>query len=235
MKIYDVLQGSDEWVALRLGVPTASQFHRIFTPGGKASGVATSEKYMHELLAERMTGEDATNFRSEWMERGSTLEADAIAFYQLQRDCETTPVGFMVNDAGTIGASPDQLVDDDGQMEIKCPKPGVHVGYLLQAGETYETYKVQIQGQLWISGRKYCDVVSYHPTMPMALFRINRDDDYIFKMAPEIEKFSAKLEAKAAELEALGWMEAGRVRAATPKFSAETDLAFQMWNQGRSN
>lgn len=235
MKIINCIQGSPEWIAARLGIPTASQFDRLFTPGGKPSGVKTSEKYMHELLAERMTGQDATDFQSEWMARGSTLEKDAVAFYQLQRDMETKPVGFMTNDAGTIGASPDQLVEEEGQMEIKCPKPGVHVGYLLQAGETYETYKVQVQGQLWISGRQWCDVVSYNPIMPMALFRINRDESFILAMAPVIEAFSAKLELKSKELADIGWMDAAKAKNAEPAFSKETDLAYVAWSKGQSN
>lgn len=234
MKIHQVKQGSPEWDALRLGIPTGSQFDRLVTPGKKASGEKTSEKYMFELLSERMTGMDATNFQSKWMERGQTMEIDAVRFYELQRGMDSEPVGFITNDAQTIGVSPDRFVETAGLMEIKCPSPGVHVSYLLGSGSPYEEYRVQIQGQLWLSGRQWCDVVSYNPLMPMALVRIPRDQAFIDVMEPLIEAFSAKLEAKAQELAEKGWLSADRAKP-EPAFSKETDLAYQAWAEGRSN
>ncbi len=216
MKTFHVIQGSPEWIALRIGIPTGSSFERIVTPGGKASGEKTREKYMNELLAERITGMDAGDFQSKWMERGKTMESEAVQFY-----------------AETIGASPDRLVGDVGLMEIKCPSPGIHVGYLLKSGSAYEEYRVQVQGQLWISGREWCDMVSYSPFMPMALTRIPRDEAFIKIMAPLIEEFSEKLEMKATELEKLGWLGKDQVKA--PVFSKETDLAHAAWMAGQSN
>lgn len=233
MKTFHVVQGSPEWIALRLGIPTGSSFERIVTPGGKASGEKTREKYMNELLAERITGMDAGDFQSKWMERGKTMESEAVQFYELQREMDTAPIGFMMNDAETIGASPDRLVGDVGLMEIKCPSPGIHVGYLLKSGSAYEEYRVQVQGQLWISGREWCDMVSYSPFMPMALTRIPRDEGFIKIMAPLIEEFSEKLEMKATELERLGWLGKDQVKA--PVFSKETDLAYAAWMAGQSN
>ncbi len=228
MKTYHVVQGSPEWEALRLGIPTGSQFDRIVTPGGKASGAKTQEKYMFELLAERMMGMPANDFQSKWMERGQTMEKEAVEFYELQRDMDSKPVGFMTNDAGTIGASPDRLVADEGQMEIKCPSPGVHVSYLLGSGSPYEEYRVQVQGQLWISGRQWCDVVSYNPLMPMALVRIPRDEEFIKIMSPLIEAFSDKLESKARELAERGWLAKDRVK--VDPFSKETHEAYEAWS-----
>ncbi len=235
MKTFHVIQGSPEWEALRLGIPTGSSFDRLVTPGGKPSGDKVQEKYMFELLAERMTGQPDKSFQSKWMERGKTMEIDAVRFYEAQRDMDTQPIGFMMNDAETIGASPDRLVEDIGLMEIKCPSPGIHVSYLLKSGSPYLDYAVQVQGQLWISGREWCDVVSYHPMLPMALVRIPRDDKFIGIMAPIIEAFSARLEAKAKELADLGWMDAAKAKNAEPVFSKETDLAYAAWMAGQSN
>ncbi len=230
---HDVIQGSPEWIVLRLGIPTGSNFERIVTPGGKASGAKTQEKYINELLAERITGHDSTDFQSKWMARGQTMEADALAFYELQRDMDTMPVGFMTNDAGTIGASPDRLVGSDGLMEIKCPSPGIHVGYLLKSGSAYEEYRVQVQGQLWIAEREWNDMVSYSPEMPMALTRISRDEAFIKIMKPLIEEFSERLEKMAEQCVANGWLVKDRVK--EPAFSKETDLAYAAWQAGTSN
>src|SRR5512142_2020977 len=56
MKIHDVAQRSPEWHALRLGKPTASEFHKIITPKtGKLSSQA--RKFACRLIAERLLSE----------------------------------------------------------------------------------------------------------------------------------------------------------------------------------
>src|SRR5437773_403061 len=104
----DVVQGTEEWALLRCGLPTASQFHRIMTPGGMDSKMATI--YRFELLAERLTGEPTVGPTSHWMDRGSALEAEARSFYEMTTDMDTEKIGFVTNAAGTVGASPDCLV-----------------------------------------------------------------------------------------------------------------------------
>lgn len=204
MIVYHCKQGTPEWVGLRLGIPTASSFDRIITPKGKPSTQA--EKYRFELLGERMSGHPETDFKSSWMERGSDWEGDAVNFYELQRDCETESVGFISNDTGTWGASPDSLVGPSGQLEIKCPKASTHVGYLLQAGSAYEEYRIQVQGQLWIAERDWCDVISYNSEMPMALTRIERDDAFISILSKAVAAFSEELEALSLDIIARGWL-----------------------------
>jgi YqaJ-like viral recombinase domain len=225
MKIHSVIQGSPEWEALRLGRPTGSRFSEIITPGGKES--KSAEKLMLELLAERITGHPDEDFKSSWMARGQTMEKDAIAFYEAQRDLDTVPVGFISNDAVTFGVSPDRLVGTDGLLEIKCPKPKNHLGFLLGYGSAYEDYLVQCQAQLWLSERQWLDIVSYNPVMPMALIRVERDEDFIGKMSKLVLEFSAKLEARSLELEERGWME----KKAPYQFSKETDEAFERWQK----
>lgn len=235
MKIHSVIQSSPEWHALRLGIPTASNFDRLVTPKGNPSGKATQEKYLLELLSERITGFPSHDFMSKAMERGKTLEETAVRFYELQREVDTIPVGFVSNDACTIGASPDRFVGEDGQMQIKIPSAANHLGFLLGYGSTYEDHKVQVQGELWITGRNFNDVVSYNDVMPMALSRIDRDQKFISIMEQIILEFSARLETKALELFELGWMPKERAQNAEPLFSKETDLAFAAWQAGTSN
>jgi hypothetical protein len=235
MIIHQVLQSSPEWHALRLGIPTASAFERLVTPKGNPSGKSTQEKYLLELLSERITGFPSHDFMSKAMERGKTLESSAVQFYELQRDVETQPVGFVSNDACTIGASPDRFVGSDGQMQIKVPTAANHLGFLLGYGSTYEEHKVQVQGELWVTGRNFNDVVSYNDVMPMALSRIERDQPFISIMEQIILEFSDKLETKAKELAEKGWMPKERAQNAEPVFSKETDLAYQAWASGQSN
>lgn len=203
MKTYDCQQGSQEWLRLRAGVPTASQFDSILTPGGKPSTSAVP--YMHKLLVERILGRPTVEFVSTWMERGHAVEAEAVSFYEFQRDVETVKVGFMTNDAGTIGASPDRLIPmGDGLLEIKVPSPHIHLGYLIGNKTVDEKYKPQVQGQLWIAEKEWLDIVSYHPEMPPALIRVQRDEEYISKLAAVVTEFSRILEETALELKARG-------------------------------
>lgn len=204
MIIHDVAQNTPEWAALRCGVPTASRFSDIVTASGAAS--ESAERYMLHLLAERMMGTPIEENSSSWQERGKDLEIDAVRFYELQRDVETVPVGFITTDDGRIGASPDRLVGETGLLEAKSPSPWVHVGYLLQSGKAYSKYKVQCQGQLWVAVREWVDILSFAPEMPPSLHREERDEKFIEKLSAGVRAFSDKLEALADELIERGWI-----------------------------
>ncbi len=205
MIVHDVLQGTTEWLALRAGIPTASQFDQIITPKtGKPS--ASSEGYLHRLLAERILGRplEQQSF-SGWMDRGNALEVDAVAYYEGIRELDSTRVGFLTNDAGTIGASPDRLVGTDGLLEIKCPSEGQHMGYLLSRN-LGDKHKPQVQGQLWVTRRAWSDTLSYHPELPPALIRVERDEDYIALLASAVEAFAGVLGVATAMARERGWL-----------------------------
>jgi hypothetical protein len=193
MIVHDCIQGTPEWASLRAGKPTSSDFDRIITPKtGKPSSQA--ESYMFRLIAERLMGHPVVEFVSHWMDRGSQMEAEAVSFYEFQRDLETVKVGFVTDDAGSIGASPDRLVGEDGLLEIKVPAEHTHVGYLLKHAVD-QAYWPQVQGQLWITERQWVDILSYHPEMPPALIRVQRDDAYIDLLAAGVQAFAQVLEA----------------------------------------
>ena len=203
MIVHSCVQGTTEWLALRAGIPTASCFDRIITKSGKPSTQA--EKYMHRLLAERIMQHPVTEFVSHWMDRGSQLEADARAYYEGVRELDVIKVGFCTNDERTIGASPDAFVGDDGLLELKVPAEHTHVGYLLTRAVDAE-YWPQVQGQLWITGRQWLDIMSYHPEMPPALIRVERDDGFIAALSRAVSAFSTELERQAVELRERGWI-----------------------------
>lgn len=178
-------QGSAAWVMARLGIPTASQFDRIITPTGKPSTAV--DKYAHELIAEQLLGKPLKDESSGFMERGTLNEERAASYYELQRDVDTVPVGFIVRDDRRSGASPDRLVGDNGLLEIKVPAANTHIGYLLDSEGI--GYKCQVQGQLWVAERDWCDTLSWHPTFPPALVRQHRDEEFIKKLAAGVEQF----------------------------------------------
>ena len=126
MQIVEVEQGTEEWFAARRGIPTASEFGKLVTSTGKAS--TQMGEYINQLIAERLGAVDE-NYSNDWMARGTELEPAARAWYSFATDIDTDQVGFVLNDTGTAGASPDALYDVSG-LEIKCPSPKVHVSYL---------------------------------------------------------------------------------------------------------
>lgn len=203
MKIHHVQQGTSEWLNIRAGIPTASAFDMIITPKGAPS--KSAERYMLTLLAERLMEHPITEHVSFWMARGSEAEKEALAFYEFQTEQDTVEVGFMTNDEGTIGCSPDRLVAEEGLLEIKCPSEYIHMGYLLKTGSHYDAYKIQVQGQLWISGRQWTDVLAWHPELPPALVRIERDEDYIASLEAAVTTFSMELERQWEEIRERGW------------------------------
>lgn len=210
MILYDVQQGSEAWRLLRMGKPTASQFHRILTPGGKPSKSAAL--YCYELLAELVLGRPMDSPASEfpWLKRGVSLESDAAAWYEFEREVETLVVGFCTTDDGSIGASPDRLVGEDGSLEIKVPSPAIHIGYLLYPEHGVDReYRVQVQGQLYVTGRKWSDVVSFHPEIEKVIVRVERDEEYITLLDAALKAFCVQLAEGRAELERRGLLNIG--------------------------
>lgn len=196
----DIIQGTSEWHAIRAGKPTASCFEKILSPTGKPS--TQVEGYANQLLAEIMIDGVADTWEGNmWSERGKELEPDAVLFYEMQTDIETEQVGFVTNYG--VGCSPDRFVGSDGLLEIKCPSPQVHVKYLLK-NKMESKYIPQVQGQLYVTGRKWCDWMSYHPEMPPVIIRVERDENYITSLGGALYNFLKTLEEKKQHMIELG-------------------------------
>lgn len=206
MKIIDVKQGTPEWVRARLGIPTVSRFKNIITPAYlKPCEGKTKNGYMAELLVEWLFGQPYKPERGDssgFMARGKDMEQEAVDWYQLDRNIEVQRVGFIALDDGSAGCSPDFLVGDDGGGEIKCLGAKAHVMALL--GLQVDDYRLQVQGNLWISERHWWDRIFYHPTLPSIVQRVERDEDVIQKLADGVEEFNADLEAAKAQLLDMG-------------------------------
>ena len=185
MRVIDSVQGTPEWLESRLGCPSGSGFDKLITATGKPSTQA--EGYINQLIAELLTGETTYVKKTEWMERGNELEPRARDYFELATGNTVVETGFCKHDELECGVSPDGIVGDNGLIEIKCPAPSTHVAYL-RSGVLPTKYKQQVQGQMWITERDWCDFLSYHPSMPALLVRVERDKDYIDLLAAEVEK-----------------------------------------------
>ena len=197
--IIDCEQGSPEWFKARLGIPTASEFDTVMAKGRGGGDSKTRRTYMLKLIGERMTGEPAESYTNAHMERGKAMEAEARNAYAFIREVTPIPVGFIRN--GEVGASPDSLIGTDGCMEAKTKLPHLHLEVLL-AGVLPPEHKAQVQGQLWVAEREWCDFVSYWPKLPPFIIRVHRDEAYIAELEAGVAKFLDELNALQASIAA---------------------------------
>lgn len=210
----DLQQGSQAWLTARRGLPTASQFHRLITakkmqPSEQAAG------YRNMLLAEWLLGETLDEEVSQFMQRGTALEEGAFNFYELRQEVDVDRVGFVLRDDRRSGCSPDGLIGNDGGLELKCPSPAVHLGYLLDG--MGDAYRAQVQGSLLVTGREWWDWLSFHPTLPPVLIRCHRDEPFIKTLTSILDAFCDHLAAMKEELKRRGYEPAVPVSLADEK------------------
>lgn len=188
--LYDCEQGTPEWFACRLGIPTASEFGTVIASGRGGGPSVTRRKYMLQLIGERLTGEVVDSYTNANMERGKAMEDEARKVYAFEAGVEPKRVGFIRN--GDMGASPDSLIDDDGLLEVKTKLPHLHLEALLDNRLPPE-HKAQVQGQLLVSERKWCDFVSYWPKLRPLIVRVERDEAYIDELRAQVTVFNKEL------------------------------------------
>lgn len=174
MIVLECEQGTQEWLDARLGIPTASRFSDIIT-ATTLQPSKSSFSYLCECAAEWMIGEPLDAGQSPYMDRGRKMENEAIKWYEFQHDVTVRRVGLVLRDDRAVGCSPDGLVGDDGGLEIKCPGAKAHVAYLLRPETLAKKYHCQVQGSLWLTGRRWWDIVSYNPGMERVCVRVEPD------------------------------------------------------------
>jgi hypothetical protein len=178
LTIHDCLQGSDEWLALRCGVLTASEMKLVITPTGKPANNDKSRSHLYELAAQRITGHVEPHFISDDMLRGHDDEERARQLYAKtwpQFGPVTTP-GFLTRRFASglvLGYSPDFFVTDHGQGECKSRR----AKYQIETGiiGVPDEYVLQVQTGLLVSGRAWCDFISYCGGLPMIRIRVFPD------------------------------------------------------------
>lgn len=182
MKANEAQEGSD-WLLARVGKFTASRAGALMAM--TKSGPSTSRQELITTLAvERLTGRPVETYQNSAMLRGIELEGEARDAYSFQTGNAVEECGFIEHAAlPMVGASPDGLIQTRGVLEIKCPTSmNKHIDAIRSEAHAKE-YKWQLQHQLWVTGRDWVDMVSYHPEFPehlqLAILRVGRDSDMI--------------------------------------------------------
>ena len=201
----EIQQGTPEWFAQRLGKATASRIKDIVAK--TKTGYSTSrDKYLTQLLLERLTGTVAESYSNDTMSWGTEQEPFARAAYEAQKGVMVDQVAFINHPTIEMaGASPDGLVGE-GLVELKCPMSHTHLESLL--GGLDDQYKVQVQWQMACTGRKWTDLCSFDPRFPaelqLVIKRFERDDAFIATLEEEVIKFLAELDDKLNKVKSRG-------------------------------
>ena len=194
IQILNMEQGSAEWFAARLGIPTASCFADVISKGKGGAESARRRTYMLKILAERITKELPENYNNEHMQRGHEDEPEARNAYRFITGNKVQEVGFIIDNVLKAGFSPDGLVEDEGIIEIKSKLPHLHLDCLLKDKMPAE-HVAQVQGGLLVSGRQWCDYIGYTRgrNLPLFVKRVERDEKMITKIRDAIKVFNSDL------------------------------------------
>lgn len=191
IEILDVSQNSPEWLQARCGIVTASRFKDVLAKGeGKVRA-----RYLYELAAEIMRGyPEPETYTNAAMERGHAQEDEARQRFAFEHALEPVRVGFVRRPDLRAGCSPDSLIGDDGGLEIKTALGHIQMERI-HRGTVPSEHVAQVQGSMWITGRKWWSFVSYSPDLDLFHVRVERDETYIAKLAEAVAAFNAELDA----------------------------------------
>lgn len=193
-------QGSQEWLDERLGFATASCFADILAVSKSGAPLKGREDYLMKLVTERLYQRATESATSQAMQWGKEAEPLARAAYEARTGLIVIESNFVKHPTiPFVGCSPDGLIDADGGYESKCPaNSAIHMATWRDGMPKAHT--AQVQGCMWVTGRKWWDFISYDPraTPEFRLYvqRIERDEKFIAHLEAEIVKFLGEVEAQ---------------------------------------
>ncbi len=167
---------------VRMGKFTASSAANLLLNKSTTS----YEKTIYKVAFERMAKTTPETYANAHMQRGHDLEPLAIEAYERENLRSVEHVGFIeIND--WVGCSPDGLVGDNGLVEIKCPAFDTMLKYMLNPDTLMAQYSAQVQYQMYVTERDWCDLAAYDPNLGLVIQRVFRDEDYIERLQAEID------------------------------------------------
>lgn len=224
----DDFTANPEWLAVRAGKFTGSDFHQYLGINGKGLS-DTAESNLYKKVLESMGEIEYESTQTEAMARGNELEPEARAAYWAETGNDVEEVAFVDYEKLRAGCSPDGIivhkeltkttpktfacgdvtcVDDecvvdvvDKIIEIKCPEIK---NYLKMAkGKIPPLYKTQIQYNMLITGAKKCDFIVYHPGMKLYIEEIEADTEAQKEILEALEKLNDRYDNIIKEIEEL--------------------------------
>lgn len=186
----EIEQKTEEWHQLRCGKFTGSQFADLMSVKKDGSPSKARLDVIWRVASERIQGYQPSGPNSYSLRWGTDNEPLAREAYELHTGEFVEEVAFVQHpDFDFVGVSPDGHINDDGGIEIKAPKcPEIHLQRFING--VPEEYMPQIQGALWVTGRKWWDFVSYDPdTSPefqLLVIRVLPDQKFIERLKDSV-------------------------------------------------
>jgi hypothetical protein len=194
-------QNTPEWDKLRASMPTASAFSKLITSTGAPS--TSMKKYAEQLAGEKFAGKSLDAWEgNQYTERGHEVEPEAVLAYEMMMDVDTEKVGFVTDDLMQWGCSPDREVGKPGLLEIKC-LPKLHIEairYIKATGKIPPKFVQQTQGQLFVTGKEWCDLFLYHADLPTKIVRVYPDPKIIAGLEKQLRACILERDAIYSEL-----------------------------------
>ena len=194
-------QGSEAWHRARAGKCTASRFREVARNRAGSDWSETARSYCFEIVGERLLLDNpdwvpSPQLKTAAIAHGNDMEPFARAAYQWRTGANIVCYGFVPwSDCGSVGGSPDGVhVDGSGILEIKCPYTTREHVRTLATGAVPKQYVAQVQGLLMVTGRDWCDFVSFDNRLAdgqtMAVVRVGRDEGYIGRLSSLLQSFA---------------------------------------------
>lgn len=205
MKYITAPQGSDDWLQARVGKITASRYKdardRLKPAKGEARGKPSAKciGYAAQVAVERIAGRPIDKVFQNWqMREGQEQEPHARNAYDVETGNVVQEIGSIVTDDDLFLYSPDGLIGDDGLLEIKTLLSGDVILRVIGDGDLSE-YMDQCMGGLWITGRKWIDLVLWAPALDpigraLTIHRIERDEDAIEALEADLIEFAGMVQ-----------------------------------------
>ena len=194
----ELIQGSDEWFAARLGKITASRLNDLMkkTKYGESQYIT---RLRMELAIERITGKQANIVTmNKAMHDGVEREPDARKLFEAVTQKEVALCGsfnhpYLPNTA----ASPDGILrEENAILEIKCPTAITHANNLLSESMP-KNYVYQVQWQIACTESDYGYFASYHPDFPGPLrlkwLKVEKDEKIIGELVNRVRDFDIEV------------------------------------------
>jgi hypothetical protein len=192
-----ILGGASEKEAMAIAgykaAPKASAITRALNGERTEEPSDTARRYAADTAIERISGIPYGEPPKTWLlERGHELEDRARIVYEAKTGFLVEECGIVLTDDRKFGYSTDGM-PEDGLIEIKCPIDGEKIARMWRTGDLSE-YMHQMQGGMWITGRKWCDFIMYVPDLAsvgkdLFIKRVHRDESFIDDMVDRLLAF----------------------------------------------
>jgi putative phage-type endonuclease len=191
-------QGSPEWLALRVGKITGSRFKAVMDLNKRTGVPNKPRRELVRILREELrTGFPAPYEENEYMAHGTRCEPLALEAYKFITGREVHHAAIVQHPTLTyVAYSPDGLPPPDGLVEIKCPFLEARHTRTVESQKCPDDYYPQVQGGLWVTGRQWCDFISYFPSISVEIVRVQRDDTFINRLVAECAAVWAEVISK---------------------------------------